>query len=99
MAANKDDAMNMTATTASIPSKPAIQREGLFPRLWHRLTHFLREVQVELKKTSWPTRNELTKFTIVVIVTIVVVSIYLFIVDLVFGQIAGQLFHLQAPPR
>ena len=96
MAANKDNAMNTTDTTTTM-AKPRIEGEGIFARMWHTIVHFLREVQVELKKTSWPTRDELTKFTIVVMVTIVIVSLFLFVSDLVIGQIANRLFHVQAP--
>jgi preprotein translocase subunit SecE len=42
---------------------------------------FLKEVRVESTKVSWPTRNELRDSTIVVIVTVLIVSIFIGIVD------------------
>ena len=43
--------------------------------------NFLRDVWKELKKTSWPTRKELTKYTITVIATVVVIGLFVFGVD------------------
>jgi len=93
MAASKDNAMNMTESTTP-PSRPSIARASYFSRLWHLITHFLKEVEIELRKTTWPTRDELTKFTIVVMVTIIVVSVYLALNDQVLGYISGKLFHI-----
>lgn len=93
MAANKDNAMNMTDATTPV-SKQTVEREGGFSRFWNTITHFLREVLVELKKTTWPSRDELTKFTVVVMVTILVVSIYLFAADSLIGKIATKLFDI-----
>jgi len=93
MASSKDNAMNTTDTTTATPQAPATRENG-FARYWHKLTHFLKEVEIELRKTSWPTRNDLTKFTIVVMVTIVAVSIYLFACDRVFWFISKTLFKI-----
>jgi len=53
---------------------------------------FLKEVQVESTKVSWPTRNELRDSTVVVIVTVLIVSLFIGVVDrlLTFG--IGALF-------
>jgi preprotein translocase subunit SecE len=42
---------------------------------------FVRESRDELKKVTWPERDEVTSFTVVVIVAVVTVSIFLWIVD------------------
>ena len=59
-----------------------------------RTREFLKEVRVESTKVSWPTRNELRDSTIVVIVTVLIVSLFIGIVDrlLTFG--IGSLFRL-----
>lgn len=46
-----------------------------------RVTHYLREVQTELKKTNWPSKAELIASTQVVIGLLVVVGVYVFLVD------------------
>ncbi len=43
---------------------------------------FLREVKVELKKVTWPSRKQTIGSTVVVIVLVIVVSLFLGIVDI-----------------
>ena len=47
---------------------------------------FLKEVQEELKKVVWPTREEVIRLTVVVIVISIVVGAYLGALDLVFSK-------------
>jgi preprotein translocase subunit SecE len=42
---------------------------------------FFRSVMAELKKVNWPGRKELTTYTIVVIVTVIVVALIIFAWD------------------
>ena len=42
---------------------------------------FVREARDELKKVTWPDRDEVTSFTVVVIVAVIIVSIFLWFVD------------------
>jgi preprotein translocase subunit SecE len=46
-----------------------------------RLTQYLRETGQEMKRVSWPGRQELKESTIVVLVTVTVIMVFLFIVD------------------
>ena len=55
--------------------------------MFKKLTKFLREVRVELKKVSWPSRSEITGSTGVVVVTVIIVAIYLGIVDNILQQV------------
>ncbi len=43
---------------------------------------FFREVRVELKKVTWPTRKETIASTSVVLITVFLVGFYLGVVDL-----------------
>jgi preprotein translocase subunit SecE len=52
---------------------------------------FLREVRLELKKVDWPTRKELLTYTIVVLVTITVLTSFVFGVDYVFSKLIFSL--------
>lgn len=47
-----------------------------------KIKEFFREVKVEIKKVVYPTRDELIGSTWVVIITVIVVSLFLGIVDL-----------------
>jgi preprotein translocase subunit SecE len=42
---------------------------------------FIREAKEELKKVTWPSRDEVTSFTIVVVVTLIIISLFLWLVD------------------
>ena len=46
-----------------------------------KLIKFLREVRLELKKVSWPSRREISGSTGVVIVSVVIVAAYLGVLD------------------
>jgi preprotein translocase subunit SecE len=50
---------------------------------------FFREVQDELKKVVWPTRQEVIRLTMVVIVTSLAVGIFLGGLDFVFVKAIG----------
>jgi preprotein translocase subunit SecE len=53
---------------------------------------FVREVAMELKKVTWPTRQETVKLTIVVIAVSVIVGIFIGIVDATFLSLTSVLF-------
>jgi preprotein translocase subunit SecE len=42
---------------------------------------FLNEAKEELNKVVWPNRDEVTSFTIVVIIAVIMVSLFLWAVD------------------
>ncbi|MBM4131893.1 preprotein translocase subunit SecE [bacterium] len=46
-----------------------------------RFTQYLRESAQEMKRVSWPGRQELKESTIVVLVTVTIITIILFVVD------------------
>jgi preprotein translocase subunit SecE len=51
---------------------------------------FIKEVQVEFSKISWPSRGELRDSTLVVILTVMVVAAFIGVVD----QLLNTLVHL-----
>ncbi len=48
---------------------------------------FVREVRAELKKVSWPTRPEVIRYSIIVLVALVVFTLFVFAIDYVFGEL------------
>lgn len=42
---------------------------------------FVRESKEELKKVTWPDKDEVTSFTFVVVVAVAIVSVFLWLVD------------------
>jgi preprotein translocase subunit SecE len=57
-----------------------------------QIRDFVKEVQVESQKVSWPSRNELRDSTIVVIIAVLIVSGFVGLVDLVLRYAVGLLF-------
>ncbi|HDN84997.1 MAG TPA: preprotein translocase subunit SecE [Candidatus Aerophobetes bacterium] len=53
----------------------------------NKLMEFLRSVRAETKKISWPSRTEIVKSTVIVIVAIVVFAIIIGGIDVIFLQI------------
>jgi preprotein translocase subunit SecE len=53
---------------------------------------FLKEVRQELKKVIWPTRQELVTYTIVVLVTVTVLTTFVFGLDVLFSRFVLDVF-------
>jgi preprotein translocase subunit SecE len=55
----------------------------------NKIREFFRDVKVEVKKVVFPTREELIGSTWVVIITVIVISLFLGIVDLGLTRLVG----------
>ncbi len=55
----------------------------------NKVKEFFREVKVEVKKVAFPSKDELIGSTWVVIITVLIVSIFLGIVDLGLTKLVG----------
>ncbi len=51
------------------------------------IPRFIGEVKVEMKKVSFPSRDEVVGTTVVVLVTSVIFAVYLWLADLVIVQL------------
>lgn len=51
------------------------------PNFFQRSINFIREVKIELKKVTWPTRKQTTGTTVVVIIFVFVVAAFLGLFD------------------
>ncbi len=60
-------------------------------RWYKRLISFLREVRAELRKVTWPSRNEVYSTTVVVIIATVFFGFYLYFMDLIFSWVLNQI--------
>jgi preprotein translocase subunit SecE len=58
----------------------------------HRWVRFLREVRDEVAKVVWPSRREVVTYTIVVILTVLVVGLFVFGLDVLFSRVIVELF-------
>ena len=55
-----------------------------------RLFRFLKEVKAELKKVSWPTWDEISRSTIVVFVTLIFFTMFIYYSDYVIKIIVDK---------
>jgi preprotein translocase subunit SecE len=86
------------ATVPSVQQQPVQNREAfskseapraikpsgrsLQPAFLVKTTQFLREVKIELKKVTWPSRKETLASTAVVIILVIIISSFLGLVDM-----------------
>lgn len=59
---------------------------------WYkRFFPFLKEVRAEVKKVTWPSKNEVYSTTIVVLLATFFVGFYLFFMDIIFSWVITQI--------
>ena len=57
-----------------------------------RTRNFLTDVRVELKKVTWPTRQDTISSTGVVLVVVFIISFYLGFIDILLSKMVTSLF-------
>jgi len=57
------------------------QKERWYRRFWN----FIKEAKAELKKVTWPSRQEVTATTVVVILSVFFFGFFLFFMDIAFS--------------
>ena len=82
---NEDGAPTRARRAPKAPS-PTDQRVG--PK------QFVREVRSELRKVAWPTRAETINYSLVVLVTLIIVMAFVFGVDWIFSNLILKLFEV-----
>jgi preprotein translocase subunit SecE len=69
--------------------RSARQEMNIFQRFWHKVQRFFQETVGELRKVSWPTRQEAIRLTEVVIIVIVIMAAILGGLDWVYAKFFG----------
>jgi preprotein translocase subunit SecE len=67
----------------------AKQRQQPAPKTKEQRTkplQFLREVRAELRKVAWPTRREVANYSVIVLVTVLVMGAFVAALDFAFGE-------------
>jgi preprotein translocase subunit SecE len=59
--------------------------------MWQKIKHFFGETRVELRKVTWPTRDELKESTKIVIVSTFVVTLFIGIIDQILTFVVRRL--------
>lgn len=69
--------------------RAARQDMNIFQRFWHNIQKFIQETVGELRKVSWPTRQEAIRLTEIVILVIALMAIILGGLDWVYAKFFG----------
>ena len=64
-------------------AKPQAERKSFF----HRLRDYLHEVRQELRKVTWPTREQMIAFSTVTVVTCVILTGVVFALDVAMKEL------------
>jgi len=60
--------------------------------MFEKLIRFLREVRNELKRVTWPSRDEIRESTTVVIVLVLLLSVFIGLVDRALSFLVSIIF-------
>jgi preprotein translocase subunit SecE len=77
--AERREAATTSARRSAAPTEGKKKRAGV--------RQFLKEVRQELRKVDWPSRRELISYTVVVLVTVIVMTSLVFGLDFVFSKL------------
>ena len=72
------------------PVAKQVKRE---PGKWDQALQFLREVKIELKKVTWPSKNQTIGSTAVVILLVMIISLFLGLVDTGLSSLVRLVLH------
>jgi preprotein translocase subunit SecE len=87
--ADKTEKPNPNSRSAEIQRRAQMmaKRKPVSPQ------QFFQEAWVELKKTTWPTRAELTKSTSVVLALVAAVGVWVGVLDILFSRLLNPIFN------
>lgn len=57
-----------------------------------KIVNFVNDVVKEMKKVTWPTRDELKESTTIVIVVCILIAIFTYIIDMSVAQILKGIY-------
>jgi preprotein translocase subunit SecE len=57
------------------------------PKPDNRVVHYVKETRAELRKVTWPTRQQATNLTLIVLAVTAAMAVFLGVVDLLFAAI------------
>jgi preprotein translocase subunit SecE len=59
--------------------------------MFKKIPQLLREVRTEMGKVTWPTRDELTSSTTIVLVVSLVLALFIFVVDQILSFVMSRM--------
>ena len=82
----KQEEQKKSAPRQVKPASAPQKKERTKPR------DFIREVFAELKKVAWPSRTEVFAYSIVVLISVIIIAAIIFGMDFVFAKAVLSLF-------
>ena len=64
------------------------------PNIFQRIKRWFKETAGELRKVSWPTREEALALTRIVLIVTIIMSAILGILDFIFARLVGLLVNI-----
>lgn len=90
--ADKANAAKLKGAKTAAPSKKG--RKFDFRKTVLSIGRFFREVVAELKKVTWPSRNEFYSYTAAVLVFVTLFGVIIFLIDLPLGWLVSLLSNI-----
>ncbi len=81
----------------NLPQKAEKKQEskpGFFTRVGKSISKWFRDFRSECKKIVWPTKKQVINNTIVVIIVAIVVSLFVYVLDVSFGFVRDTIVRL-----
>jgi len=57
-----------------------------------KIVNFFNDVVKEMKKVTWPTKDELKESTMIVIVTCLIIAAFTYVIDMIVTQVFKGIF-------
>ena len=65
--------------------KTAPKKEGIFKKI----ANYFRNVRLEIKRTTWPTRNDVLRMSLIVVGALIFFGVFIFLIDWAMTQLLG----------
>jgi len=60
----------------------------------NRITRYFKEVRAEIRKVTWPSRQEVLRLSTIVVIVMVVMSAFMAIIDYAFSRLMQAIISL-----
>ena len=86
---DKDKVVVKSKARATNPNK-----SNKKPNIFRRFLDYIKQVRLEIKRTTWPTNNEVLNMTIIVLVALLFFGTFIFLIDFVMVRFVEFYGHL-----
>ena len=59
-----------------------------------RITKYMKEVRAEIRKVTWPSRQEVLRLSAIVVVVMILMSAFMAIIDFAFSRLMAAIISL-----